>query len=29
MRDPENLVEVVIDGVGTLGNRFDQAAAGA
>jgi 2-keto-4-pentenoate hydratase/2-oxohepta-3-ene-1,7-dioic acid hydratase in catechol pathway len=29
MRDPENLVEVVIDGVGTLSNRFDQAAAAA
>jgi 2-keto-4-pentenoate hydratase/2-oxohepta-3-ene-1,7-dioic acid hydratase in catechol pathway len=27
MRDPENLVEIVIDGVGTLSNRFDQAPA--
>jgi 2-keto-4-pentenoate hydratase/2-oxohepta-3-ene-1,7-dioic acid hydratase in catechol pathway len=27
MRDAENLVEIVIDGVGTLANRFDQPAA--
>jgi 2-keto-4-pentenoate hydratase/2-oxohepta-3-ene-1,7-dioic acid hydratase in catechol pathway len=29
MRDPENLVEVVIDGIGTLSNRFDQDPAKA
>ena len=27
MRDAENLVEIAIDGVGTLANRFDQPTA--
>ena len=29
MRDAENLVEIAIDGVGTLANRFDQAVPAA
>lgn len=29
MREAENLIEIVIDGVGTLVNRFDQVVPGA